>query len=136
VPTQIAAELPGALAPAPDYVMALAQKFTPQGTTPQREFMSSNSNLDNAFEREMRKFDEPTQAELPQADTSNFRNAEHEQLPHDLGKLPHPSPVHHYPPRPTRARVDMAAIVVQLFQPGPMLAVILFAILVWLMYWK
>jgi hypothetical protein len=44
--------------------------------------------------------------------------------------------IKHYAPRPTRPGVNVSALIMQVFQPGPMLAVILFAILVGLIYWK
>jgi hypothetical protein len=54
--------------------------------------------------------------------------------------LPSPAishaPVKHYAPRPAPARWDMVQFMAQMFQPGPMLAVLLFVILLGLMYWK
>jgi len=80
-------------------------------------------------------------AKVAQFPTPTFPISERETVLIDLGKLPHSAPpkecLRTYPPRPRpRPSVDMAALVVQVFQPSPMLAVILFALLLGLLYWK
>ncbi len=46
------------------------------------------------------------------------------------------TPVKHYVPRTAPAHWNMVQLVAQAFQPGPMLAVILFVLLIGLIYWK